>query len=240
MPMNVVAALLGVLALIICLSVETAGLDGAAELFLNGPLLPEPADSLALGLYGLLRDWQVLIGAFILLLGLRAWLPHQAAPRPALLPALATPVMEPRRDRQERGSAVRRLDAALRQLEAAIEAVRLEVRNSVQGSFMAFQVKGLLALPSPGLESLGRDIGMLEPEVIYLFYRLQAKLDGVRAVQVECTGQHIVALTEEVEVIMHHLRRAFEGGAAEHLMSWPPPVTLPAAEPRHRVRQETT
>jgi hypothetical protein len=238
--MNVVAAFLGVLALVICLSVETVGLDGAADLVLNGPLLPEPTDSVALGLYGLLRDWQVLIGAFIVLWGLRTWVPRSAASRPALVPALADAGMEPRRDRRERGSAVRRLDAALRQLEAAIEAVRLEVRNSVQGSFMAFQVKSLLALPAPGLESLGRDIGLLEPEVIYLFYRLQAKLDGVRAVQVECTGQQIVALTEELAVLMHHLRRAFEGGAAEHLMSWPPPVTLPAAEPRHRVRQGMT
>ena len=90
------------------------------------------------------------------------------------------------------------------------------------------------------LEALERDIGQLEPEVIYLFYRLMAKLQAVRAINLECGRKQVIATIEEVETIMHHLRTAFEGAAGGMLLPWQPGLTPRAGEPRRRVRQETT
>ena len=76
--------------------------------------------------------------------------------------------------------------------------------------------------------------------MIYLFYRLMAKLEAVRTINLECGRKHIVATIEEVETIMHHLRTAFENAAGGTLMPWQPALTPRSAEPRRRVRQETT
>ncbi len=239
MPANVILAALGLFGMAVLLSWETIGLDQAADLLANGPILPAPYDALAIRIYHILRDWQGVIAAGLLLWGLRRWSPflQQAAPLPR--PTEATlPVSDGKED--IRANAIRRLDAGLRQLDFAMEAVKLDIRSSVQDSFMAFQVKAFLALPAPGLEALERDIGQLEPEVIYLFYRLMAKLQAVRAISTECGRKHVIATIEEVEAIMHHLRTAFESAAGGTLLPWQPGLMPRAAESKRRVRQETT
>lgn len=242
MPANVIIALLGVLGMAFFLSWETIGLDAAVDMLVTGPILPGPFDALAEGLYQVLHDWQILIAAGLLLWGARALLPLRLGGEPSARPVFSEPSRWPENPPEDRlrGSAIRRLDAALRQLEFATEALKLEIRNSVQGSFLALQVRSFLSLPSPGLDSLNRDIGVLDTEVIYLFYRLLSKLETVRAVNIESTGKHIIALTEEVEAIMHHLRTAaFQDAATGELLPWPSTVTPRAAEPRRRARQET-
>ena len=242
MPTNVVAALIGVLSMVVLLTWETIGLDGAADLLAGGQALPSPGMVILGELYQFVRDWQVLIAIGLLLWFAQRWFPATVrSPLPAEPRPLAVdPLLDVSHERQERGSALRRLDAALRQLEFTTEALKLDIRNSVQDSFMAFQVRNFLALPSPGLDSLHRDIGVLEPEVIYLYYRLLSKLEAVRAVNIENTGKSIIAMIEEVEAIMHHLRTAFQNAAAGELLPWPSAVTPRAAEPRRRARQETT
>jgi hypothetical protein len=228
-PANVFIALAGLVGMVLCLIWETVGLGAAADFLAGGSVLPAPYDAFAGRVYDFLRDWQVLLLAGLLVWRIRAPVAPSSRPMSS----------DPSRAGLRHGSAARRLDAALRQLEVATDDVKLEIRNSVQESFMAFQVRHFLSLPAPGLESLLRDVGAFQPAVIYLFYRLLAKLEAVRAINIECTGQHIIAQADEIQAIMRHLRTAFQAEAVGELLAWPTEVTPPAAGPTRRARQET-
>jgi hypothetical protein len=246
---NVIVAAIGALAIVFFLSWETIGLSGAYDLVADGGPMPDAVAAWIRSGYYFLKDWQTLIAGACALWAARALVKATGVTtRPPVESAVSNPRIvldqnplkdaELLREQLTRDSATRRLDAALRQLESVLVSTRQEITNSVQQSFMAFQVKSLLSLPSPGLESLHQDIGTLDAEVIYLFYCLLSKLETVRAINIECTRKHVIAVTEEVETVMGRLRDAVAQFAPDERRGQP--LKFQTVEPRRRARLGTT